>query len=86
MVHRYALAARATVDQVWLICTGHTPGPGMAHLYAVPGHGARARYGSCVRVGARAATPVTVCSLPGVGARAGVHGQKNKPGSLSTPG
>jgi len=57
MVHRYALAARAAEKPVWLIRTGQAPGPGMAHRCALAYHGARARYGSYVRVGARAATP-----------------------------
>ena len=82
MVHRYALAARAAGKPVWLIRTGQAPGPGMAHRCALAYHGARARYGSYVRVGARAATPRRCAHCP---ALAPGPGSTDKKGGAFAP-
>ena len=68
---------------VWLMCTGRTPGP----WYGASIRGARARRPGAVWLIDMRWCPgrrgISVCSLPGVGARAGVRGQKR--GSFRSP-
>ena len=70
---------------VWLMCTGRTPGP----WYGASIRGARARRPGAVWLIDMRWCPgrrgISVCSLPGVGARAAAH-KKINPGVFRLPG